>query len=608
MIYLTPVPDWESFHGYYDWLFQQDHPEDAAPPKLPGDRRGLLGGFFRQLRRCRFRPHSWPLEAGEGRRLLDVGCGDGFKLAEFSARGWQVYGVDVSAPALEMARRAVPEGTFLLGELDEVQLPPASFDFIRVDNVLEHVFRPKALLASCRRLLKADGQLLVFVPRGDSLSMRLLGRYSNNAWIPFHLSLFTLAALRRVLVEAGFGTLQIRQTSPLNWLPSGIKQLVGRAGRPLPAVLEWALIGAMYPIGALAASIGWGEELVAIARRSGEQVIATGAGRSAVAAGEATRMSPVSPPARQTNGRRADFSVIIPVFNGESTLARAIDSAVNQTQPPAEVFVIDDGSTDNTRQVASSYGDKIHYVPRRHSGKAAVARNVGIRESHADYLAFLDADDAWHPQKLERVAATISGHPGVGLFYSDFEVVDEEYRLLYLARVKDISPNAYKLLLRFTPIATVTTVVRRDCFERCGLFWEGLPPGCEDWDMWIRIARLFPVLHIPEVLARYTLHSRSASLMNCEDWFISQEMVVARVLSVDEGLSESERRAIRAAQRYNAGRARLQRRQFERAARNMKESIRLNPLAWRSWFFFALLRGRLLRAVPQRWRRRLAPE
>jgi Tfp pilus assembly protein PilF len=96
--------------------------------------------------------------------------------------------------------------------------------------------------------------------------------------------------------------------------------------------------------------------------------------------------------------------------------------------------------------------------------------------------------------------------------------------------------------------------------------------------------------------------------MNCEDWFISQEMVVARVLSVDEGLSESERRAIRAAQRYNAGRARLQRRQFERAARNMKESIRLNPLAWRSWFFFALLRGRLLRAVPQRWRRRLAPE
>lgn len=265
MIYLNPVPDWAVFRQYYDWLFKEDHPADAAPAVSPGDRRGILATLIRRLRRYRFRPHSWPLEAGEGRRLLDVGCGNGFKLAEFSARGWQVYGVDVSPPALEMARRVVPEGIFLLGELEEVELPPASFDFIRVDNVLEHVFRPKALLASCRRLLKAEGRLLVFVPHGESLSLRLLGRYSNNAWIPFHLSLFTVVSLRRILREAGFAAVQIRQMSPTNWLPSSIKQLFGRPGRPLPAVLEWALICGLYPIGGLAASVGWGEELVAVA-------------------------------------------------------------------------------------------------------------------------------------------------------------------------------------------------------------------------------------------------------------------------------------------------------------------------------------------------------
>jgi len=315
-------------------------------------------------------------------------------------------------------------------------------------------------------------------------------------------------------------------------------------------------------------------------------------------------MSPTSPSARQTNDGRPDFSVIIPVFNGESTLARAIDSALNQTHPPAEILVIDDGSTDNTRQVASSYGDKIRYLPRPRSGKAAVARNVGIRESHADYLAFLDADDAWYPRKLERVAAAISGHPDVGLFYSNFEVVDEEYRFFHSARVRDVCRNAYKLLLRFCPICSATTVVRRDCFERCGLFWEALPPGCEDWDMWIRIARLFPVLHIPEVLAKYTLHSRSASLMNCEDWFISHEMVVARALGQDESLSESDRRAIRAAEYYCAGRARLRRGQIESAAQSLKESIRLNPFVWRSWLFFSLLKTKLLWAMPESFRRR----
>ena len=269
MIYLSPVPDWGQFQKYYEWLASRA-PEEAFSKSnvLPGDRSGWLGRVLWSLRRFRFRPHSWPAEEGKDRRLLEVGCGDAAKLVEFAARAWKVVGLDISATALERARHNLSIGEFHKGELGQVRLPLHSFHVVRMDNVLEHVPNPLETVTRCVDLLVPDqGRLFVYVPHGRSLSMRLLGRYSNNSWIPFHFSLFPRSALHRMLLEAGFKQVEILTYSPIHALPSSLLQALGRAndlrgwGR-----VQWPVYLALAPVGWIADRLDMGEELIAIAR------------------------------------------------------------------------------------------------------------------------------------------------------------------------------------------------------------------------------------------------------------------------------------------------------------------------------------------------------
>jgi glycosyltransferase involved in cell wall biosynthesis len=268
------------------------------------------------------------------------------------------------------------------------------------------------------------------------------------------------------------------------------------------------------------------------------------------------------------------------------------------------VFVFDDGSTDNTRAVVESFGKSVRYFYQSHSGSPAVPRNRGIQESRKAYVAFLDADDAWYPNKLAEVAHAIGQHPEAGLFYSDFAVLDEKLSLMYIARCKHIVGNAYKQLLLRNPIGTSTAVVKRDAFACCGLFCEQLAP-CEDWDMWIRISRQFDVVHVPIPLVDYTLHRNSTSGLNSERWFVSHAAMVERILSADMNFAEYEKTQIRAWQQYVTGRMRLSRGQFEQAVLGFQRSVSENILMWRSWLFLALLRTNMVWFLPRPWQRRL---
>ena len=107
-------------------------------------------------------------------------------------------------------------------------------------------------------------------------------------------------------------------------------------------------------------------------------------------------------------------TVIIPVFNGEAWVRQAIDSARGQTVPPLEVIVVDDGSTDGTPAILAEYGTKIRAIRTTNEGVAA-ARNTGLRMAQGEFIAFLDADDVWHPRKLERQLRAMTASPRVGL-------------------------------------------------------------------------------------------------------------------------------------------------------------------------------------------------
>lgn len=253
----------------YEHLFlsQKDLSEVASAAAARSSHPSL---FQRASRRFRTRPHSWPTEPGNGRRLIDIGCGDASKLVEFAHRGWDVWGLDVSPAAIEQAAKNVPEGTFVIGEVGASDLPMVAFDVVRLDNVLEHVPAPDLFLQECRKLLRPGGKIHIYVPHGRSLSMRTLRRYSITSWIPFHISLFTRPSLEAALRAAGYKSIRVTQFSPPDWWPESVKQLLGlHPQKRLNRWIEAGLLMVFLPLGAVSARLGCGEELVAVAEPAG---------------------------------------------------------------------------------------------------------------------------------------------------------------------------------------------------------------------------------------------------------------------------------------------------------------------------------------------------
>ena len=158
------------------------------------------------------------------------------------------------------------------------------------------------------------------------------------------------------------------------------------------------------------------------------------------------------------------ISCIIPVFNAERFLAEAIDSVFAQTYRPIEVIVVDDGSTDGSAEVAARYGDRVRYIFQENQGHAS-ARNRGIAEAKGDFLAFLDADDRWHPEKLKRQASVLADDPSVDLCYA------KTHNFVDGAAV-DGPPNiaGSQPLEPVSVLLPTTALIRRRVFDRHGTF------------------------------------------------------------------------------------------------------------------------------------------
>lgn len=266
LVYLKERPPWEEIIKFYSAV---DSGITAAagqidPERLRQQVERPVPKWKRLLRRVRFRPHSWPLESVPlgSKSLLDLGCGNGAKLFELAQRGYDVWGLDVGADAIKVCQELLPQGHFIQGELPETGVPDAYFDYIRIDNALEHVPNPKQVIRECWRLLHEGGQLLVYVPHGRSLSMRIMKGNCISSWIPFHLQLFTKKSLTRLLAEAGLKDIRVYGYYPNSWLPLSIMQWKARKRRHLELTPPSWLCFVCYPLGWMFSRIGWAEELV----------------------------------------------------------------------------------------------------------------------------------------------------------------------------------------------------------------------------------------------------------------------------------------------------------------------------------------------------------
>lgn len=208
-------------------------------------------------------------------------------------------------------------------------------------------------------------------------------------------------------------------------------------------------------------------------------------------------------------------SVIVPVYNSEKYIAQAVDSVLCQTFHDFELIVVDDGSTDRTAEILKRYGERLTYIYQPNSERSA-ARNTGIRHAKGEYLAFLDADDFWLPQKLERQVQVFDLAPEVGLVYGWAYNVDESGKKVDkgndgILRRFDAGTNVFESLL-FENVVGIggcsTVMIRADSVRQVGAFDESLV-YIEDWDLWIRIAAYYPVGLVPEPLVCYRQDSGS---------------------------------------------------------------------------------------------------
>ncbi|MDV3104729.1 glycosyltransferase family 2 protein [Thermococcus waiotapuensis] len=204
---------------------------------------------------------------------------------------------------------------------------------------------------------------------------------------------------------------------------------------------------------------------------------------------------------------RPRVSVVIPTYNRDTLLRRAIESVLKQSFDDFEVLVIDGARSGSTRELVRSLGDgRIRYIPQRGKG-IANARNLGVLKSRGEFIAFLDDDDRWREDKLKRQLELFRELPeSYGLIYTAFTYYYlEKNRVLGIKHPK-ASGNVYKYLLKDNITGTSTIMVKRDCFKKAGLFRESFVT-CEDWDMWLRISKICLFGAIDEPLVDYSIHS-----------------------------------------------------------------------------------------------------
>jgi glycosyltransferase involved in cell wall biosynthesis len=206
-------------------------------------------------------------------------------------------------------------------------------------------------------------------------------------------------------------------------------------------------------------------------------------------------------------------SVVIPTYNYARYVPEAVDSVLAQSFEELEVIVVDDGSTDKTAEILRSFGEQIRNIRQEHCGLSA-ARNTGIRAARGQYVAFLDSDDLWLPEKVSLQIARLDAEPEVGLVYCETLLFDDSAPatlILHSYWASHPSGRILPWLVRQNVIPSPTPIVRRELFERVGLFDETLR-ACEDWDMWIRIGRVCEIAYVNRVLAKYRRHQENMSL------------------------------------------------------------------------------------------------
>jgi glycosyltransferase involved in cell wall biosynthesis len=293
-------------------------------------------------------------------------------------------------------------------------------------------------------------------------------------------------------------------------------------------------------------------------------------------------------------------SVIIPTYNHAQYIGRAINSILGQTFKDFEIIVVDDGSTDSTKDIVSSYPNPVKYLRQDNRGPST-ARNAGITASRGEFVAFLDSDDYFMKRNLEIKMSFLESNPRADWIYSDWQYVDDEGSPVkkgsskFKYSEKKLTGEIFEELLRSRNfISPCTVVIKRSVLEDVGHF-DTLIPSQEEYDLWLRISLKYPAYYIDKVLVFVTLHPKSLST-DFTKWVNGNAVIVEKLKDlIPHDFRDREKLLDKMlADRHTfIGRHFLQKGQFNEAINEFWQSIKRLPFQKRIYWLmcFAIVRS-----------------
>lgn len=301
-----------------------------------------------------------------------------------------------------------------------------------------------------------------------------------------------------------------------------------------------------------------------------------------------------------TNGSTGTpfFSVIIPAYNAAKFIESTLSTVLKQTFKDYEIVVVDDGSADDTYEVARKYlagfsEIKSQVVQQENKGVGG-ARNTAIQHASGEFLAFLDADDIWDERKFERVHATLSKDETIDLLCHDLISIEEDGT--HLGNLRAGSYTTFdEFLFKGNLVFTTSTVARRKKVLEVGMFSEDMNfNSAEDYELWIRLSRNCKISYLHELLATHIYHGDN--ITSSIDIHMQKSLNV-----VDYHYSQIENKTLfqkiairrrRADLFRGGGRKFLQRGPIEESEQYFQKALQLNPFSLKNWYCWGI--GKLM--------------
>lgn len=227
----------------------------------------------------------------------------------------------------------------------------------------------------------------------------------------------------------------------------------------------------------------------------------------------------------------------MPAYNAEKYLREAIDSILSQTYKDFELIIVNDGSTDSTKEIILSYSDpRIIYLENECNSGICITLNNGLNAAHGKYIARMDSDDVSVPDRFEKQVAFLDAHPEIGVVGSFLQLMDENGRFMYVFENASDPNECWVNMIFATCVGHPSVLIRRSCLDENSLRYEEYFRGMEDFFLWWQLAKYTKISNIQEPLLNYRCHSRQITKNQINDDFKKRQKEFLMIRLSDMGL------------------------------------------------------------------------